>query len=82
MANTAMLRYKVEPVIRERLAKEFGQPFASRILVLPGGAQREFDAVSADGTVVVSIKTSSGLTTLAGIFPAGRSTAVSPTFTI
>ena len=51
MANTAMLRYKVEPVIRERLGKEFGQPFASRILALPGGARREFDAVSADGTV-------------------------------
>ena len=46
-----MLRYKVEPVIRERLGKEFGQPFASRILALPGGARREFDAVSADGTV-------------------------------
>jgi hypothetical protein len=60
MANTAMLRYRVEPVIRKRLAEEFGQPFASRVLALPGGAQRAFDAVSADGSVVVSIKTSSG----------------------
>jgi hypothetical protein len=71
MANTAMLRYKVEPVIRERLGKEFGQPFASRILALPGGARREFDAVSADGTVVVSIKTSSGLTS-GGNLPGGK----------
>ena len=71
MANTAMLRYKVEPVIRERLAVEFGRPFVSRILTLPGGAQREFDAVSADGTVVVSIKTSSGLTS-GGNLPGGK----------
>jgi hypothetical protein len=31
MANTAMLRYKVEPVIRERLSVEFGSCFSSRI---------------------------------------------------
>lgn len=71
MANTAILRYKVEPVIRGRLAAEFNQLFASRILNLPGGAQREFDAVSADGTVVVSIKTSSGLTS-GGNLPGGK----------
>lgn len=71
MANTAMLRYKVEPVIRDRLALEFGQPFYSRVLSLPGGAQREFDAVSADGSVVVSVKTSSGLTS-GGNLPGGK----------
>lgn len=71
MANTAMLRYKVEPVIREHLAAEFDQPFTSRILTLRGGAQREFDAVSADGAVVVSIKTSSGLTS-GGNLPGGK----------
>jgi hypothetical protein len=71
VANTALLRYKVEPVIRQRLAAEFGQPFASRVLTLPSGAQREFDAVSADGAVVVSIKTSSGLTS-GGNLPGGK----------
>jgi hypothetical protein len=71
MANTAMLRYKVEPIIRQRLAAEFGQAFASRILTLPGGARREFDAVSADGAVVVSVKTSSGLTS-GGNLPGGK----------
>lgn len=71
MANTAILRYKVEPVIRKLLAAEFGQPFASRVLALPGGAQREFDAVSADGRTVVSIKTSSGLTS-GGNLPSGK----------
>ena len=60
MANTAILRSKVEPAIRARLSEEFGQPFSSQVLPLPGGARREFDAVSRDGTVVVSIKTSSG----------------------
>jgi hypothetical protein len=71
MANTAILRYKVEPVIRKLLAAEFGQPFASRVLALPGGAHREFDAVSADGRAVVSIKTSSGLTS-GGNLPSGK----------
>jgi len=71
MANTAILRYKVEPVICAQLEAEFGQPFASQRLPLPGGATREFDAVSADGTVVVSIKSSSGLTS-GGKRPAGK----------
>lgn len=56
MANTAILRYKVEPVIRERLKAEFGHDFTSRVLTLRGGAKREFDGVSADGTVVAAIK--------------------------
>ena len=71
MANTAMLRYKVEPVIRAQLALEFGQEFSSRVLALPGGGRREFDAVSADGEVVVSIKCSSGLTS-GGKLPGGK----------
>ena len=71
MANTAILRSKVEPAIRARLAEEFGQPFSSQILTLPGGARREFDAVSADGSVVVSVKTSSGLTS-GGNLPGGK----------
>lgn len=71
MANTAILRYKVEPVIRSVLKTEFGQPFTSQVLELPGGAVREFDAVSADRKVVVSIKTSSGLTS-GGNIPGGK----------
>jgi hypothetical protein len=71
MANTAILRYKVEPVIRAGLEEEFAQSFGSRVLALPGGAVREFDAVSNDGTVVVSIKTSSGLTS-GGNIPGGK----------
>lgn len=71
MANTAKLRYKVEPVICAALEHEFGQPFSSQVLSLPGGATREFDAVSADRSVVVSIKSSSGLTS-GGNFPGGK----------
>jgi len=71
MANTAILRYKVEPVIRAELEKEFTQSFTSQVLRLQGGATREFDAVSADRTVVVSIKTSSGLTS-GGNIPNGK----------
>lgn len=71
MANTAMLRYKVEPHVRAKLEQEFGQSFSSKRLPLPGGATREFDAVSHDGSVVVSIKTSSGLTS-GGRRPAGK----------
>jgi hypothetical protein len=71
MANTAILRTKVEPVIRAGLESEFTQRFTSQVLSLPGGASREFDAVSADGTVVVSIKTSSGLTS-GGHIPGGK----------
>jgi hypothetical protein len=71
MANTALLRYKVEPYIRAKLEGEFGQPFDSKRLRLPGGATHEFDAVSRDGTVVVSIKTSSGLTS-GGKRPGGK----------
>ena len=71
MANTSILRSKVEPVIRARLESEFGQRFSSQILRLPGGARREFDAVSDDGTVVVGIKTSSGLTS-GGKLPGGK----------
>jgi hypothetical protein len=41
------------------------------LLALPGGAVREFDAVSDDRRVVVNIKTSSGLTS-GGNIPSGK----------
>lgn len=71
MANTALLRYEVEPYIRAQLETQFGKVFRSQRLPLPGGATREFDAVSGDGSIVVSIKTSSGLTS-GGNLPGGK----------
>lgn len=53
---------KRSPVIRALVKTEFAQAFRLQILGLPVGVVREFDVVSAEGTVVVSIKTSSGLT--------------------
>jgi hypothetical protein len=62
MANTLLMKTLVEPYVRDQLAKEFGQPFTSRFLPLPGGGRHEFDAVADDRTIVTSIKSSSGLT--------------------
>lgn len=75
MANTAALRYRVEPWVRSRLEEQYGQPFSSQVLELGPGGRHEFDAVSADGSVVVSIKTNSGLTS-GGKFPAGKVSTV------
>ena len=71
MANTALLRYEVEPYIRAQLETKFGKVFRSQRLPLQAGATREFDAVSDDGSVVVSIKTSSRLTS-GGNLPGGK----------
>lgn len=62
MADTALMKTLVEPYVRTRLEQEYAQPFAQQFLDLPGGAKHEFDAVSADGTIVTSIKSNSGLT--------------------
>jgi hypothetical protein len=75
MANTAALRYKVEPWVRSALEERYGQPFSSQVLELSPGGRHEFDAVSEDGTIVVSIKTNSGLTS-GGKFPAGKVSTV------
>ena len=71
MANTMVMRRKVEDYVRLRLCAEFGQPFEARFLTLTTGGRHEFDAVSADGSVVASIKASSGLTA-GGRMPAGK----------
>jgi hypothetical protein len=71
MANTAYLRYTVEPWVREHLAVRFGQPFSSEVLGLSPSGRHEFDAVSADRQIVVSIKTNSGLTS-GGNKPTGK----------
>lgn len=75
MANTSKLRYKVEPWVRAQLEARFHQTFNSRVLELAPGGRHEFDAVSEDGSIVVSIKTTSGLTS-GGKFPGGKVNAV------
>jgi hypothetical protein len=62
VANTAYLRYTVEPWVRARLEERYGRPFSSRVLGLTTGGKREFDAVSDDLSIVASIKAHSGLT--------------------
>ncbi len=71
MADTTYLRYTVEPWLRGQLEKEFGQPFASKVLTLTTGGTHEFDAVSQDNQVVAAIKTASGRTAT-GRNPSGK----------
>lgn len=71
MANTAFLRYTVEPWVRQRLAETYGQSFSPRVLRLNPGGTHEFDAVSADESVVAGIKSNSGLTS-GGNHPTGK----------
>lgn len=71
VANTSYLRYTVEPWIREQLADRYGQGFAPLVLPLAPGGAHEFDAVSEDRRIVVSIKASSGLTS-GGNHPTGK----------
>ena len=52
MANTSYLRYTVEPWVRDRLAEQYRQGFAPRVLRLAPGGSHEFDAVSDDGRIV------------------------------
>ena len=65
------LRQVVEEHVREHLAAEFGQTFSARYLALTPGGRHEFDAVSADGLIVASIKSASGLTA-GGRIPSGK----------
>jgi hypothetical protein len=71
MANTRYLTTVVETWVRSQLGERFGQPFQKQRLRLSTGREMEFDAVSADATVVAAIKTSSGLTS-GGNFPSGK----------
>lgn len=71
MANTRLLTQEVEHFVREALAQRHGQPFSKRELSLPTGGEHEFDAVSADGMIVASIKSSGGRTA-SGRHPAGK----------
>jgi hypothetical protein len=71
VANTSYLRYNVEPWVRDRLADRYGQRFAPVVLRLAPGGTHEFDAVSDDRRIVVSIKANSGLTS-GGNHPTGK----------
>ncbi len=71
MANTSYLRYTVEPWVRDQLADRYGQRFAPVVLPLAPGGTHEFDAVSDDRRIVVSIKANSGLTS-GGNHPTGK----------
>lgn len=76
MANTRLLTNQVEDYIRTELARQFGQPFQKQFLPISqrldgSQAMHEFDAVSADGTIVAGIKSASGKTG-GGRRPAGK----------
>lgn len=71
MADTTYLRYAVEPYIRERLAERFKQSFAPKPVHLITGGKHEFDAVSADDSIIVGIKAASGMTS-GGRVPSGK----------
>jgi hypothetical protein len=71
VANTSYLRRAVEGYVRARLAEEFDQPFAAEFLGLRPGGRHEFDAVSSDRNVVVSVKSASGRTS-GGRIPSGK----------
>jgi hypothetical protein len=76
MTDTRILKRQVEDHVRKVLKEEISQTFVSRKLVIgrrPDGtlATHEFDAVSADGTIVAGIKSSSGKTS-GGKHPSGK----------
>lgn len=69
MADTTLLKSKIEPHVRSWLASKFGKPFRAEFLPLTGAkgtegklAKHEFDAVSEDRKIVCGIKTASWTT--------------------
>ncbi len=66
MANTTLLKTKVEEHVRSWLTQKFGKLFRSEFLELSGvkghPAKHEFDAVSEDRKIVCGIKTASWTT--------------------
>ena len=66
-----MLKGPIEEYVRAALAARFGQAFTKIRLTLPTGGLHEFDAVSADRSIVASIKSSTGLTS-GGKNPSGK----------
>jgi hypothetical protein len=62
MADTNFLSTEVEDVVRAELSRELGVEFTKKRLLLKSGGQFNFDAVSPDGRIVASIKSSRGTT--------------------
>jgi hypothetical protein len=71
VANTNLLRREVEGYVRRVLTERHQQEFRAERLTLRTGGTHEFDAVSADGQIIVSIKSASGLTA-GGKHPSGK----------
>lgn len=65
------LRRAVEDHVRAQLRERHGQEFSPVVLPLRTGGRHEFDAVSADRSIVASVKAASGLTA-GGRFPSGK----------
>ncbi len=77
MANTQILKEKVEPYVRKWLSELFGDSFHPKFLILsrvqgPAGTH-EFDAVSSDEKIVAGIISSGGKTS-SGKNPSGKLT--------
>ena len=63
MADTHEIKRQIEPYVRGKLSERFGVTFSKRMLPLTGcDGVHEFDAVSEDGRIVASVKSSSGRT--------------------
>jgi hypothetical protein len=62
MADTSYLGREVEDAVRLIIGREFGVEFSKQKVRLLTGGQFCFDAVSRDGKIVVSIKSSRGMT--------------------
>jgi hypothetical protein len=71
VADTRYLTTVAEAHVREVLSARYGVKFDKRRLSLITGGLHEFDGVSEDGTIVTSVKTSSGLTS-GGNVPAAK----------
>ncbi len=71
MADTRYLTKEVEDFVRIRLRELHGAEFSKRKLSLTTGGKHEFDAVSAHGDIVASIKATSGRTS-GGNLPQGK----------
>lgn len=71
MVGTTYIKRMVEPFVRVELGREFGINFSSQELTLNTGGTHEFDAVSDDHKIVVSIKSAGGKTAR-GKRPAGK----------
>jgi hypothetical protein len=71
VANTSLLKTKVEPYVRKVLCSEYSIAFASAKVSLTTGGSHEFDAVSTGDRIVASIKSSSGKTRSENV-PSGK----------